>query len=52
MTFDEEYVGKCIDELKENYMNHYNEESDAFDKAMINCSISTLNILKFKLGLD
>ena len=52
MTFDKEYVGKCIDDLKDAYEKQYNDDSDAFDKAMINCSISTLNILKFKLGLD
>lgn len=50
--FTKQYVEDCIENLKESYMKSLTDESDAFDKAMINCSVGTLNILKFKLGLD
>ena len=47
-----EWVGKQIDSLKEDYLNRLSDDSDALDKTLVECGVGTLNILKFKLGLD
>ena len=53
MTFNEEFVKSTIDDMIRVYMNQVEkEEAKGRNDTHSKSDITTLNILKFKLGLD
>lgn len=49
---DMEFVEKVIDGLIDDYENQKNDSKhDALDVSYFNCSIGTLRLLKYRLGI-